>query len=88
MLAMSRRARRAARWLCFETMFVKIWHKDPWTKGALGIPGPGQLTSILLGAEQPEGRVHFAGEHLSRFQGWMQGALESGLRAMREVNAA
>jgi monoamine oxidase len=71
-----------------ETMFVKIWHKDPWTKGALGIPGPGQLTSILLGAEQPEGRVHFAGEHLSRFQGWMQGALESGLRAMREVNAA
>ena len=71
-----------------ETMFVKVWHKDPWTKGALGIPAPNQLTSILLGAEQPEGRVHFAGEHLSRFQGWMQGALESGLRAMREVNAA
>jgi monoamine oxidase len=71
-----------------ETMFVKIWHHDPWTKGALGIPGPGQLTSILLGAEKPEGRVHFAGEHLSRFQGWMQGALESGLRAMNEVNSA
>jgi monoamine oxidase len=71
-----------------ETMYVKIWHQDPWTKGALGIPGPGQLTSILLGAEKPEGRVHFAGEHLSRFQGWMQGALESGLRAMKEVNDA
>jgi len=71
-----------------ETMFVKIWHQDPWTKGALGLPAPGQMTSILLGAEKPEGRVHFAGEHLSRFQGWMQGALESGLRAVREVNAA
>jgi monoamine oxidase len=71
-----------------ETMYVKVWHKDPWTKGALGIPGPKQMTTICLGAEQPEGRVFFAGEHLSRFQGWMQGALESGLRAVQEVNAA
>jgi monoamine oxidase len=31
--------------------------------------------------------VHFAGEHTSRFQGWMQGALQSGLRAAREVTA-
>jgi monoamine oxidase len=71
-----------------ETMFVKVWHKDPWTQGALGFPGPGQMTTICVGAERPEGRVHFAGEHLSRFQGWMQGALESGLRAMNEVNSA
>ena len=65
---------------------MKVWHKDPWTKGALGLPGPGQMTGILMNAEKPEGRIHFAGEHLSRFQGWMQGALESGLRAMREVH--
>ena len=71
-----------------ENLYVKVWHKDPWAKGALGLPGPGQMTSILLGAEKPEGRVHFAGEHLSRFQGWIQGALESGLRATSEVNAA
>lgn len=71
-----------------EAMVVKVWHQDPWTQGALGIPGPGQMTSLMLGAEKPEGRIHFAGEHLSRFQAWMQGALESGLRAMREVNAA
>lgn len=72
----------------FEGMVVKVWHKDPWTKGALGLPGPGQMTSLCIGAEEPEGRVHFAGEHLSRFQGWMQGALESGLRAAREVDEA
>lgn len=71
-----------------ENLYVKIWHKDPWTKGAIGLPGPGQMTSILLGAEKPEGRVHFAGEHLSRFQGWIQGALESGLRAANEVSVA
>jgi monoamine oxidase len=69
-----------------EAMFVKVWHKDPWTKGALGFPGPGQMTTICVGAETPEGRVHFAGEHLSRFQGWIQGALESGLRAVSEIN--
>jgi monoamine oxidase len=36
----------------------------------------------------PEGRVHFAGEHASSWPGWMQGALESGNRAAREVNDA
>jgi len=71
-----------------EGMYVKIWHKDPWTRGALGLPGPGQMTGMLVDAEKPEGRIHFAGEHLSRFQGWMQGALESGLRAVREVEEA
>jgi monoamine oxidase len=30
-------------------------------------------------------KTHFAGEHISRFQGWMQGALQSGLRAAKEV---
>ncbi|PYM98692.1 MAG: hypothetical protein DME07_21945 [Candidatus Rokuibacteriota bacterium] len=37
---------------------------------------------------RPEGRVYFAGEHTSPWMGWMQGALESGLRAAREVNQA
>jgi monoamine oxidase len=46
------------------------------------------MTSICAGAEKPEGRIHFAGEHLSRYSGWMQGALESGLRAVREIGAA
>jgi monoamine oxidase len=71
-----------------ESIYVKIWHQDPWTKGALGLPAPGQITGNLIDAEKPEGRIHFAGKHLSRMQGWMQGALESGLRAMREVNEA
>jgi monoamine oxidase len=36
-----------------------------------------------------EGRIHFAGEHTSVWiDGWMQGALESGNRVAREVNAA
>jgi len=32
-----------------------------------------------------EGRIYFAGEHASLSHAWMQGALESGLRAVREM---
>ena len=34
----------------------------------------------------PEGRVHFAGEHTTLSHGWMQGAIESGIRVAVEVN--
>jgi monoamine oxidase len=34
----------------------------------------------------PEGRVHFAGEHASLAHAWIQGAIESGLRAAREIH--
>jgi monoamine oxidase len=70
----------------FETSFVHVWHKDPWAKGAIALPAPGQMTGICVGAEKAEGRIHFAGEHLSHFSGWMQGAFESGLRAVREIH--
>jgi monoamine oxidase len=43
--------------------------------------------TTLLGIEaEPEGRCHFAGEHTSaQWQGYLNGAVESGLRAAREV---
>jgi monoamine oxidase len=34
---------------------------------------------------RPEEHVHFAGEHTSSWMGWMEGALESGDRAAREI---
>jgi monoamine oxidase len=69
-----------------EGAISKVWPADPWTGGAISLHAPGQLTTVCLGVERPEGRVHFAGEHTSRWPGWMQGALESGLRAAKEVN--
>jgi monoamine oxidase len=30
--------------------------------------------------------VHFAGEHTSLTHGWIQGAIESGIRVANEVN--
>jgi monoamine oxidase len=71
-----------------EGAVTKVWHTDPWAGGATALPSPGQLTSICVGIDRPEGRVHFAGEHTSKFQGWMQGALQSAIRAAKEVNDA
>jgi len=69
-----------------EGMVYKNWHEDPWAQGAYAIYRPGQMTTLHPHAARPEGRVHFAGEHASSLPNWMQGALESGNRAAREVN--
>ena len=71
-----------------EGAVSKVWLADPWAGGAAAIPSPGQMTTLCSGIERPEGWVHFAGEHTSRWTAWMQGALQSGLRAAKEVNEA
>jgi monoamine oxidase len=68
----------------FEVGRTKSWQSDPWHKGALPRYAPGKLGCISVGARQ-EGRVFFAGEHTSRWSGWMQGALESARRVVAEI---
>jgi monoamine oxidase len=46
------------------------------------------LTALLPTLVAPEGCVHFAGEHTATASGWMEGALQSGLRVAAEVLAA
>ncbi|NBB89956.1 MAG: FAD-dependent oxidoreductase [Spirochaetes bacterium] len=64
----------------------KSWDDDRWSKGAYAQFKPTQLTQVLPEARRPEGRIHFAGEHTSAWSGWMQGALESGVRAADAVH--
>jgi monoamine oxidase len=64
------------------------WDQNPWSQGAYSWLKPGQMTSLLPHISAPEGRIHFAGEHTSPWPGWMQGALQSGHRAAKEVNDA
>jgi monoamine oxidase len=71
-----------------EGCIAKVWPADPWAGGAGTEHSPGQLTTLCVGLERPEGRVHFAGEHISVCPYWMQGALQSGLRAAKEVHEA
>jgi monoamine oxidase len=46
---------------------------------------PGQFSAWYPELIKPEGRVHFAGEHISTLPGTMEGALESGVRAARDI---
>lgn len=69
-----------------EGVAVKVWAEDEWARGAYTLFEPGQMTSWGRSIARPEGRIHFAGEHTSSWPGWMQGALESGNRAAREVH--
>lgn len=66
----------------------KCWDDDPFARGAYTIFKPGEMPALPALLRRPEGRVHFAGEHVSPFPGWMQGALLSGLRAAREAHEA
>ena len=49
---------------------------------------PEQQTELQADIVQPEGRIHFAGEHCSLYHAWIQGALEIGIRAAREIHEA
>ena len=46
------------------------------------------MTTLQPHVATVEGRLHFAGEHASLVPGWMQGALESGERAAKEIITA
>jgi monoamine oxidase len=65
----------------FEVGTSWIWDEQPFTKGAYCVYQPGELDTLLPAAIAPEKRILFAGEHCSSHPAWMQGALESGLRA-------
>ena len=65
------------------------WDRYPWTRGSYSLLKPGQYTSLHGVEDTIEGRVHFAGEQSSlSSSGFMNGAIETGQRAAREVVAA
>ncbi|PZR19495.1 MAG: hypothetical protein DI538_31110 [Azospira oryzae] len=66
----------------------KSWQLDPFSLGAHSLFLPGQITSWLPEIIRPEGRIHFAGEHTSIYSASMEGAIESGVRASKEINEA
>jgi monoamine oxidase len=72
----------------YETGASVSWGSDPWAGGGYAWWKPGQLTEWMPELATPVGRVHFAGEHTSLLARTMEGALESGNRAAREVHLA
>ncbi|MFM8593286.1 MAG: flavin monoamine oxidase family protein [Chloroflexota bacterium] len=61
------------------------WVEQPWIKGSFGdLPLNG---GWMIGEwTRPEDRIHFAGDFTSLKTGWVEGAIESGLRAARQID--
>ncbi|MFM7050551.1 MAG: flavin monoamine oxidase family protein, partial [Planctomycetota bacterium] len=64
------------------------WPSDALSRGSYTCYRPGQFTGVSGLEAQPAGRLRFAGEHTDSFfswQGFMEGACLSGVRAANEV---
>lgn len=60
------------------------WPAETWTGAGYSMPAPGQVTRVLPHLRTTSGPLRFAGEHTSSsFVGYMEGALESGIRTAR-----
>ena len=67
---------------------TQSWMQDPYAFGEAAIFNPGQLHDLQqhIVAEEWDGKAHFAGEHASLKHAWIEGAIESAIRAALEVN--
>lgn len=62
------------------------WPNNPFVRGGYSFYRPGQYTKFGGAEGEREGNAHFCGEHTSsEWQGFMNGAVETGERAAREI---
>ena len=62
------------------------WTVEPYTNGYVGHMPPGVMTRFGHALREPCGRLHWAGTETSvEYQGYIEGALRSGVRAANEV---
>ncbi len=62
----------------------KNWARDPFSRGGNTCYRPGQLTRLVAALQRPHGRLSFATADIaSGWVGYMDGAVESGIRAAR-----
>ncbi|WP_331750184.1 FAD-dependent oxidoreductase [Streptomyces sp. NBC_00046] len=67
---------------------TQSWLRDPYAFGEAAVYTPHQMTSFHLDVVKPEGPVHFAGEHVSLKHAWIEGAVETAVRAAIAVHEA
>ena len=61
------------------------WINDPYSLGAFSHYAPGYTLDHAENMVEQCGRIHFAGEHTATWVGFIEGALESAHRVVREV---
>lgn len=67
---------------------LEHWPSNMFVKGSYTCNHPGYFTTIADNEAKPVANLYFAGEHTSsfyEFQGFMEGAALSGIRAAREI---
>jgi monoamine oxidase len=67
---------------------LEHWPSNPFVKGSYTCNHPGYFTTIADNEAKPVGNLYFAGEHTNSFyeyQGFMEGACLSGIRAAGEI---
>jgi monoamine oxidase len=65
---------------------LDYWLGYPWTLGSYSYWKVGQYTRFAGAESERSGNCHFAGEHTSQdFQGYLNGAVETGERAAAEI---
>jgi monoamine oxidase len=61
------------------------WGNDPYSRGAYAFYGIGQWFDLMPVLKESHIHTHFAGEHLADWQGFMEGAINSGEEAAGEI---
>jgi monoamine oxidase len=64
----------------------QAWQRDDYTGGAYAIYRPGQWFTVRPILARRLGKVFFAGEHIAEWQGFMEGAVETGIDAAKAVS--
>ena len=59
---------------------------DPYALGGFALFQADQESELQPAIVKPEGRIFFAGDHTTLYHGWIQGAIESGVRVAVDVN--
>lgn len=71
----------------FENAFSVSWAAIRYSKGANSrYASAEERREVLDVIGQPDGTIYFAGEHASWLSGWIAGAFESALRAVRLIH--
>ena len=63
----------------------QVWQRSLPLGGAYAFYRPGQWFTVRPALQEPHRRVHFAGEHIADWQGFMEGAVLTGYEAARAL---
>lgn len=69
----------------FESGFAVSWHRVPFSNGCFSLWSEDSRAQVLPVLAAPDGRIYFAGEHISQLPSWQEGAALSALSAATAI---